>query len=190
MRLDRRSGIGSDLLEDGAELRLDRAERRFAVADQIHLVDGHEHMAHPQKRRNICMAPRLNLYALAGVDQHDRGICGRFARGHVACVLLVAWRVRDDELAPRRGEVAVRHVDRDALLTLGAQPVGQQREIDLSRCGRSLALDRLHLVFIHRLRVVEQPPDEGRFAVVYAARRGEAQQVLLALAAQKVLDRK
>jgi hypothetical protein len=41
----------------------------------------------------------------------------------------VAGRVGDDELALGRGEVAVRDVDRDALLALGAQAVGEQREV-------------------------------------------------------------
>ena len=39
-------------------------------------------------------------------------------------------RVGDDEAPPRRREVAVGDVDRDALLALGAQAVGQQREVD------------------------------------------------------------
>jgi hypothetical protein len=33
------------------------------------------------------------------------------------------------------GEVAVGHVDGDALLALGAQAVGQQRQVDLARCA-------------------------------------------------------
>jgi Na+-transporting methylmalonyl-CoA/oxaloacetate decarboxylase beta subunit len=40
----------------------------------------------------------------------------------------VARRVRDDELALRRGEVAVRNVDGDFLLPLRAQAVGEQRQ--------------------------------------------------------------
>ena len=57
-------------------------------------------------------------------------IGGGCAGGHVARVLFVPRRVGDDELAPRRGEIAVRDVDGDALLALGAQAVGQQRKID------------------------------------------------------------
>jgi len=37
----------------------------------------------------------------------------------------------DDELAPFGGEEAVGHVDGDALLALGRQPVDEQREIEL-----------------------------------------------------------
>ena len=67
---------------------------------------------------------------LARVDEHDREVGGRGAGDHVAGVLNVAGRVGDDELAPRRGEVAVGDVDGDALLALGAQAVGQQRQVD------------------------------------------------------------
>ena len=62
--------------------------------------------------------------------KNDGQIGGRGARRHVARVLLVAGRVRDDELSPGRGEVAIRDIDRDALFPLRAQSVGQQREID------------------------------------------------------------
>jgi hypothetical protein len=44
----------------------------------------------------------------------------------------VARTVGDDEPPPRRREVAVGDVDGDALLALGAQAVGQQREVDLA----------------------------------------------------------
>ena len=48
-----------------------------------------------------------------------------------ARVLDVAGAVGDDELAVRGGGVAVGHVDRDALLALGPQPVGDEREVHL-----------------------------------------------------------
>jgi hypothetical protein len=54
-------------------------------------------------------------------------VCRRGPRDHVARVLRMTGRVGDDELAPRRVEVAVRHVDRDPLLALCAQAVGEQR---------------------------------------------------------------
>src|SRR5436305_10493635 len=39
------------------------------------------------------------------------------------------------ELAARGREIAVSHVDRDALLSLGLEAVGQQREVDLLASG-------------------------------------------------------
>ena len=52
---------------------------------------------------------------------------------HVAGVLDVARGVGDDEFTRGRGEVAVGDIDRDALLALGAQAVGEQREVDHTR---------------------------------------------------------
>ena len=84
-----------------------------------------------QQGRDEGVAVRLLEHALARVDEDD----GEVRRGgpgdHVARVLHVAGGVRDDELALRRREVAVGDVDRDALLALGAEAVGQEREVDL-----------------------------------------------------------
>jgi hypothetical protein len=85
----------------------------------------------------------------------------------------VARRVGQDEAALRGGEVAVRDVDRDALLALGAQAVGQAREVELAVAPAQV----VELVGEDRLGVVEQAPDERRLAVVDRARRGEAQEV-------------
>jgi hypothetical protein len=82
-------------------------------------------------------------------------------------ILDVAGRVRDDELALRRSEVAVGDVDRDALLALRAQAVGEQRQVGLLVTAVTRrALDRLELVFEDALGVVEQAADEGGLAVV------------------------
>ena len=95
-------------------------------------------------------------------------------------MLRVYWTwpgaVGDDEVARRRGEVAVGDVDRDALLALGPQAVGEQGEVDVV-VAAPLAdgLDVLELVLEDRLRVVQQPADQRRLAVVDAADGGEAQ---------------
>ena len=47
-------------------------------------------------------------------------------------------RVRQDEFALGRGEVAVGDVDGDALLAFRPQPVGQQRKIDLAAADACL----------------------------------------------------
>src|SRR5258708_2500984 len=115
---------------------------------------------------------------LAYVDQDDREVRRGGARDHVARVLLVTGRVGDDEAPLGGGEVAVGDVDRDALLALGAQAVGQQRQVDevltLALAG---LLDVRELVRQHLLAVVEQPPDQRALAVVDRARGGEPQQV-------------
>jgi len=54
-------------------------------------------------------------------------------RCHVPRVLDVSRAVGDDELPVRRRRVAVRDVDRDALFALGAQAVGDEGQVDLSK---------------------------------------------------------
>src|SRR5690606_14947824 len=84
-------------------------------------------------------------------------------------VVDVARWVRDDELAPRRGEVAVGDVDRDLLLALGAEAVGQQREVQPVLAGApARAPDLLEPVLEDRLRLVKEPPDQGALAVIDA----------------------
>ena len=75
-----------------------------------------------------------------------------------------------------RGEVTVRHVNRDALLAFGAQAVGEVRQIDLAAAGDvGGSFQRFDLIFHQRLRVVEQSADERGLAVVHRAAGVEAQ---------------
>ncbi len=45
---------------------------------------------------------------------------------HVTSVLLVTWRISNDELALRSAEVAIANVDGDALFAFSFQAVGDQ----------------------------------------------------------------
>ena len=102
----------------------------------------------------------------------------RGAGDHVARVLHVAGRVGDDELAARRGEVAIGDVDRDALLAFGAQAVGEIGQIDLAAAGDvGGAFERLELILHQRFGIVEQPADERGLAVVHGAAGVEAEDV-------------
>ena len=75
-------------------------------------------------------------------------------------------------------EVAVGDVDRDALLALGAQAVGQQRQVEVAVAAALGGLgDVLELVLEDRLGVVQQPPDQGRLAVVDGSGGGDPQQL-------------
>ena len=115
--------------------------------------------------RRVC-----SIDALARVDEDHRDVGGRGARDHVARVLHVARRVGELEAAPRRDERAVGDVDRDPLLALGAQPVGEQREVDVVVAAPPRrVLDVLELVDEDLLRVEEQPADQRRLAVVDGA---------------------
>jgi hypothetical protein len=130
-----------------------------------------------QQIRNERMAARLRQHAVTRVDQDNREIRGGGAGGHVTRVLLMPRRIGNDELAFRRGEIAVRHVDGDALFAFRAQAVREQRKIDdaAAAVGR-----RLHhageLIFVHALGIVKQSADEGALAVVHTAGGGKAKQ--------------
>jgi hypothetical protein len=103
----------------------------------------------------------------------------------------VPRRVGDDELAPVGGEVAVGDVDRDALLALGLQAVGEQCEVEVL-AGRAEPLRRLlrrreHVVE-DLLAVVEHAADQRRLAVVDAAAGQQPQQLAAAVLGQPTLD--
>ena len=135
-------------------------------------------MRHPQQGGEEGVPSGLLGQAVARVHQDDGEVGGGGAGDHVPGVLNVAGGVGDDELAPRRREVPVGDVDRDALLALGPQAVGQQGEVGalLAAVPRG-ALDRGELVLEDGLGVEEQPPDQGRLAVVDRAGGGEPQDV-------------
>ncbi len=163
--------------QDAARTRRRCPRRRPVEVDQVHLVHGEHVVVDAEQARDLRVPPRLRAHAVARVDQQDGDVGGRRAGGHVARVLLVAGRVGEDELAAGGREVAVGDVDRDALLALGAQAVGEQREVD--RPGGPVLrrlLDRVDLVLVDRSRVVQQPPDQRALAIVDAAGRADAQQ--------------
>jgi len=103
----------------------------------------------------------------------------------------VPGRVGDDELAPFGGEEAVGHVDGDALLALGRQPVDQQREIQLpaarADCLR-VVLEGCELIVENQFRFVQQPADERRLAVIDRPAGDETQQALALVRAQVRAD--
>ena len=98
-------------------------------------------------------------------------------------VLHVAGAVGDDELARRRRRVAVGDVDGDALLALGAQPVGDEAEVEVADAAPlRRGGDRVELVVEELAGVDEQPADQRRLAVVDRADRREAQSTVLSVA--------
>ena len=156
-------------------------KRRSRIADRIELVHRKDDARHPQQLRQQGMAAGLRQQrhrAACGVEfgdvhQHHSGVAARCSRDHIARVLLVAGGVGDDELARRRGEVAVRHVDGDALLALGFQPVGQQGKIKprAGISGRSAraAGQGIELIGQDGAAVIQQAPDQGALAVIHTA---------------------
>ena len=80
----------------------------------------------------------------------------------------------------RRGvcEVAVGDVDRDALLALGAEAVGQEGEVEPVAAAASRGvLEGDQLVLEDALRVVQQPADQRALAVVDGSGRREPEEV-------------
>ena len=125
---------------------LDLAEALLGEVDEVHLVHGDDDVRDREDRGDVGVAARLLDHALARVEQDHRDVRGRGAGDHVARVLHVPGRVGELEAAARRDERAVGDVDRDALLALGAQAVGEQREVDVAvaaplarspRCARA-----------------------------------------------------
>ncbi len=160
-----------------AQLGLDATEDVLVPTDEVHLVDREDDVRDAQQRRDQRVAARLLDDPLPRVDENDGQVRRRSARHHVARVLDVTRRVRDDELAPRRREVAVGDVDRDALFALGAQAVGEERQVRVLVAASTRHVFHVReLVLEDRFRVVEQAPDQGALAVVDAAARRKAQQ--------------
>ena len=127
-------------------------------------------MAKAEEGCDEAVAVGLLEQAMARIDEDDGEVGRGGARNHVSGVLNVSRSVGDDELALGRGEIAVSHVDGDALLALGLQAVGEEAEV--SAVDAFLAGGRLHgfkLVLKNAFAVVEQAPDEGALAVVDAA---------------------
>jgi len=102
------------------------------------------------------VAARLVGQPAARVDEDQREVRRGGSGGHVARVLRVAGAVVQHEAPPRGGEVPVGDVDRDALLALGAEAVGEQREV----------LEPRLLIGHEGLGVEQQAADQRRLSVV------------------------
>ena len=150
-----------------------RVETFLGELHQVHLVDRRDDVADAEQRRDLGMAAGLDDHAAPSVDEQDGEIRSRRAGEHVAGVALVPGGVGQNESASRSREVAVRHVDRDALLALGTQPVRERGEV-----GGSVALRHGgQLIRQQQLGVEQQTADEGRLAVVDGAGGCQAQQL-------------
>ncbi len=116
---------------EGAEIRHDALVNLLAEIHEIHLVDRQHEVLDAQQIGQKGVAAGLLQHALPRVHQQD----GQLRRGrpghHVTRVLQMPRRVRDDEFPQRRREIPVGDIDGDALLALGFQSIGQQRQIDL-----------------------------------------------------------
>ncbi len=184
-------GIDAELLGELAVVGTDALEHLLTELHQIHLVDRHHELLDAEQARDKAVTTGLIQYPFAGVDQNDGQITGGGAGGHVAGVLLVARGIRDDKFALGGGEIAVGHVDGDALLALRLQAVYQQRQVQLLAGGAKLlavGLQRFELILINLLGVVQQAADKGALAVIHAAAGEKTQQALVLLGVQIGFD--
>ena len=135
------------------------------------MFDAHHDVLDSEQRRYVRVSAGLGDNAAARVDQHQRDVRGRRAGEHVAGVALVARGIREDERSPRRREEPVSDVDRDALLALGTQTVGDRGKIQ-----RSPSRDIVEVIGEQRPGVQKQAPDQSALAVVDRPRGRQPQQ--------------
>ena len=100
-------------------------------ANEIHLIDSHYNVWNAEQRRNIAVAHSLLEYTMACVYKDNAQISSTGSGDHVARVLNVSRGVSNDKLTFRCCEIAVSHVDGDALLALCTQSVSEQCEVHL-----------------------------------------------------------
>ncbi len=177
----------ADAVSEGAIFVADGFERVAVIVDQVHFRDCKHEVANSDQVGEVGVAPGLREHALAGIHQQHGDIRGRSAGHHIARILLVPGRIGDDELALLAGEEAVGDVDGDSLLALRRKAIHQKREIEVStvRPGAlAVGFQRLELVVEDLAAIVEQAPDQRRFAIVDASAGDEAQHLLLLVASE------
>ncbi len=176
---------------EGQIIGADAVEHRFAEVDQIHLVDGDDDVADAKQGYDVTVPAGLRLHTVAGVDQDDGQVAGRGAGRHVAGVLLMAGCVGNDEFAARGREIAVGHINGDALFPFGLQTVHQQRRIEIVAGGaefRAVLANGSNLILIDHLGVMQQSADEGALAVIDVAAGQETQQFLALMLGEVFVD--
>src|SRR5690606_6298278 len=94
-------------------------------------VNTYNDMRNLEQRRNKGMPVGLLHEPFAGVDQDQREVGGGSTGNHVARVLNVSRRIRDNELAFGGSEITVGYIDGNSLFAFGLKPVGQQRQIHI-----------------------------------------------------------
>ena len=137
-------------------------------------------MAHAEEGGHVEMAASLFDNAMADVDKKHHHLGGGHAGDRIAGVLHVAGGIGEDEGALIRSEVAVSHVDGNALLALGTQAVNKQREVHAIEAAVSGgALHGFDLIRENGLGVIEQAANEGGLAVIDGAGGAQAQGIAL-----------
>ena len=174
---------GGDFLHKALVVGHDAVVGILVKFHQVHLVHCQCNALDAEERAEKGVAAGLGDDACAGIDKQDGQVRRRTAGNHVAGILFVPRSVGDDEFAAVGREVAVCHVNRDALFAFCLQSVEQQGVVNFSSSGIShtfaVAFECRKLVFIEFFGVEEQTADERTLAVVHTAGCKQAQKVLL-----------
>ena len=150
----------------------------FTEINQVHLVDSHQDMRYAEQRRNIAVTHGLLQHAVARIDEDDAQIGSAGTRHHVAGILNMSRSIGDDKLALWCGEIAVSHIDGDALFALGTETIREQSQVHLFiTAALACSLHRLQLVFENRLAIIKQSSYQSTLSIVHAARSREAEQL-------------
>ncbi|MNT18084.1 hypothetical protein D3C72_1532660 [compost metagenome] len=92
-------------------------------------------MANAQQRSDKTVSAGLIQHPFTRVNQQNCQIAGGSAGRHIAGVLLMPRGIGDNKFALFSREIAIGHVNGDALLALGLQAVDQQCQIELFALG-------------------------------------------------------
>ena len=99
----------------------------------------------------------------------------------------MARRIGDNEFALFGREEAVGDINRNALFALGGQAIDQERKINLAALGPDplgIGFERGQLILENHFGIIEQPPNQGRFAIINTAAGDETQQALVLMLQQ------
>src|SRR6185312_17321800 len=135
------------------------------------------------------VAPRLLRHALDHVDDQDRRFGRRRPGQHVLQELGMARRVDDHVVAPLALEAHPRRVDGDALVALHLERIHHERPLKRHAALAARLLQRRHLALRQRAGVVQQPPDQGRLAVIDVADNGNGKGATVILLPSSVTHR-
>ena len=169
-------GDRHDIVETEARCRcLDLTRDLFEffmfVRHKVHLVDGDDDARDAHERTHGEVSEGLWAHTTRCIHEENCHIRIGCCYGHVAGVLLMTGSIGDDHPATtRQVHVPIGDVDRDALLALGLQPIGEQGVVDLTHGDRRATTSGqpriIQLVLGYGARLREQATDQRRFAIV------------------------
>ena len=84
--------------------------------------------------------------------------------------------IGDNELALFGGEETIGNVDSNALFALGRKAINKQCKVNLLTLRTDafgIRLQSLQLIFKDHFAVIQQPPDQRRFAVIHRSASDE-----------------